>query len=291
MSVVQTSDVKKLREATSAGFLDCKRALEISEGDYDRAYMYIREQGKVKADKKSDRVAANGVVVAQHNSEGSAMVEINCETDFVARNEIFQKFAEKLLSLVTENKISDVAVLNELKFDDTSVEQARLDLVISMGENIKIRRCTYLAAEGMVAVSYQHGQRIGVLVRMNGADETFAEEIAMQVAASNPMALHPTDIPADILAQERSIAVARVSQMGKPENIAASIVEGMVAKFVDANTLGGQEFIMDTKLKVEEVLRQKKSTVEQFIRFELGEGIEVVQENFADAVRAMQNQA
>lgn len=290
MSQVQASDIKKLRDATSAGFLDCKRALESVDGDYDRAYRYIREQGQVKADKKSERVAANGVVVARHGPDGTAMLELNCETDFVARNESFQAFAQAVLKIVYEHKINDIDALNALDLDGTSVEQARLDLIVGMGENIKLRRCAYLATDNDITVSYQHGQRIGVLVRMKGGDVSFAEEMAMQIAASNPLALHADDIPADLLEQERSIAVIRVAQMGKPENIAASIVEGMVAKFIDTNTLGGQEFIIDNKLKVSEVLQQKKAQVVEYIRFELGEGITVVQEDFADAVRAVQNQ-
>lgn len=291
MSNVQASDVKKLRDATSAGFLDCKKALELSDGDYDRAYLYIREQGTVKAEKKSGRVAANGLVLTKHGSEGSAMIEVNCETDFVARNDDFQAFCKSLLDIVFEHKICDVDVLNEATVNGESVEKARLAMVVSMGENVKVRRCIYMSADGAITTSYEHGQRIGVIVRMEGGNDGFAEEIAMQIASSNPIALHADDISSEVLEQERSIALARVEQMGKPANIAASIVEGMVAKFVDSSTLGGQEFIMDTKQKVSEVLVKNKAKVLKYTRFELGEGIEVVKENFADAVRAAQNQS
>ena len=288
--MIHASDIKKLREATAAGILDCKKALEQSDGDYDKAYRYIREQGKSKAEKKSDRVAANGVVLTQHNAEGAVMVEINCETDFVARNETFQTFAQNILQIAFVEKASNVDTLLAASENGVTVEQLRMDLVASIGENIIIRRCAFIASEGFNVVSYQHGTRIGVLMKWQGGDQVMGEEIAMHIAAAAPMALRASDISPEILEQERSIASVRVAQMGKTDAIAESIVKGMIAKFVDAHTLGGQEFIMDTKLKVDEVLKQKKAHVEQFVRYELGEGIEKIQENLQDAVNAIHNQ-
>lgn len=288
--MVQASDVKKLRDATGAGILDCKKALEAVDGDYDKAYRHIREQGKLKAEKKSDRIAANGVILTHHNAESAVMLEVNCETDFVARNEVFQEFTASVIALAFKEKAQNLEALLHMTIDGITVEQKRMDMVASIGENIILRRYAYIAAGSDHVTSYQHGTRIGVLVRWHGGDVVLGDEVAMHIAASAPMALHASDISPEVLEQERSIAAVRVAQMGKSAQIAESIVNGMVAKFVDAHTLGGQDFIMDAKLKVNDVLQQKKARVEQFIRFELGEGIEKIQESLQEAVDAINNQ-
>ena len=271
--MIQKSDIQKLRAATSAGMLDCKRALELSNGDYEAAYRHIRTQGQAKAETKSSRVTSNGVVLTHNSEHGAAMIEINCETDFVAKNEMFQSFSKELLKIVFDNKVLNEVDLLKLPMYEATVEEARLDLISRMGENIKVRRCCYLAAEDKSCTSYQHGQRIGVILKFHG-DADLAASLAMQIAAFRDIVLTPEDIPAEILARERAIAVTRVSSMGKSEAISLSIIEGMIAKFIDSNTLSGQEFMVDTSHKVSEILKLKNTSIQEFIRFELGLGQE-----------------
>lgn len=285
--------VKELRERTGAGMMECKKALTESSGDMDAAIEQMRKSGQAKADKKAGRIAAEGTIVISTTSDTkhAAIVEVNCETDFVAKDEQFQAFSKQLSELVLEN---DIRTVDELNVLDTgtgqSVEQARLELVTKIGENIQVRRFQKISSDTELA-SYSHGKRIGVVVDMSGASAELGKDVAMHIAASNPACVAENDVPADILEKEKEIFMAQAESSGKPPEIIEKMVQGKLKKHLKEITLLGQPFVKDPDQSVADLLKSANVEVKKFIRFEVGEGIEKRSENFADEVMAQVKQS
>lgn len=296
-------DVKALREKTGVGMMECKKALTETDGDMEKAVELLRERGLAAAAKKSGRIAAEGIVTAYTNEAGNVgvVIEVNSETDFVAKNEEFKKFVAVVAKVVADNNPADVDALLEMKPEgssDTVADMVR-EKILVIGENIKIRR--FARYEGKV-VTYVHGDgRIGVMVNMDASDETAktdayksaAKDIAMQVAASFPLYLKEEDIPADVLEKEKSILKEQVINEGKPENIAEKIVMGKLKKYMQDVCLMDQVYIKDSSLSVTKFLEGASKEaggdigVKSFVRFERGEGLEKREDNFADEVAGM----
>jgi elongation factor Ts len=290
---ITAETVKQLRERTGAGMMECKRALTETNGDLDAAAELMRKAGLAKADKKAARVAAEGTLVIERGADGrsAVMVEVNCETDFVAREQDFRAFAADVARAALAARSTDVAVIGAQQAPGSgeTVEERRRALVARIGENITVRRATFLEAPTVLG-AYVHGTRIATLVALKGGDEPLARDLAMHVAASNPRYIEPADVPADVVAKEREILVAQAAQdeknKGKPVEILARISEGRVRKFLDEICLVGQPFVKDPDTSVEKLLKAADARVTGFVRFEVGEGIEKKQENFADEVMA-----
>ena len=283
--------VKELRERTGAGMMDCKRALTEAEGDMEKAVGLMRLSGQAKADKKAGRITAEGVVAIKTDESGrrAAMVEINCETDFVAKEAAFRGFVDAVCARVLATDPRDVDELARMPLDGeggTSVEEERRGLVAKIGENISVRRFATVDSQGGRLGIYLHGTRIGVVVDVEGADDVVARDIAMHVAASRPIAVAESDMPEDMLRRERDILEAQVAGSGKPPEIREKMLAGRVAKFLKEVTLLGQPFVKDPDRSVGEHLRASGATVLRFERFEVGEGIEKKAENFAEEVMA-----
>ena len=286
MAEVTASMVKELRERTGAGMMECKKALVEANGDIDLAIDNMRKSGQAKAAKKAGRVAAEGVIISKISADKKVgvILEINCETDFVAKDAGFLEFSDKVATAALNDKITDIAAL-QAKF-----EEERTALVAKIGENIGIRRVQQIT--GDVVGSYQHGARIGVLVAANsGCDEELVKHIAMHIAASKPEYVDPSDVPADVVEHERNIQIDIAMQSGKPREIAEKMVEGRMRKFTGEVSLTGQPFVMDPSKTVGDLLTEKKATVASFIRFEVGEGIEKVEVDFAAEVAAISKQS
>jgi elongation factor Ts len=276
--------VKELRERTGAGMMECKKALVEADGDMDAAAENLRKSGQAMADKKASRVAADGKVVVAADGGRAVIVEVNSETDFVAKDENFVAFAEAVAAAALASGTTDVAAFASEKLaDGRSVEEARTDLIAKVGENIGVRRIGTIASDGVLA-HYTHGARIGAVVAMEGGDETLARDIAMHVAASNPMCVDESGVPAETLESERRILTEQAEQSGKPADIVEKMVNGRVNKFLKEITLLGQPFVKDPDTTVGKLLKAAGATVTAFVRFEVGEGIEKKQENFADEV-------
>jgi elongation factor Ts len=286
--------VKELRERTGAGMMDCKKALVDASGDIDSAAELLRKQGQAKADKKASRVAAEGrVVLASDERAGRyAIVEVNSETDFVAKDDNFRAFAERVAATVLAHGPGNVEALLGLSADGRTIEEARLDLVTKVGENINVRRFEVLDSKANVG-SYVHGNRIGVLVELEGGTAELARDMAMQVASLAPRYVSSDDVPKDVLAKEREIIVAQTAEEKKPPEIVAKMVDGKLRKFVDEITLTGQVFVKDDKGKqrVRDVLAANKAKVKSFRRFEVGEGIEKKSADFVQEVMAQASQS
>ncbi|KXF81029.1 elongation factor Ts [Enterovibrio coralii] len=271
--------VKELRERTGAGMMECKKALVETNGDIELAIENMRKSGAAKAAKKAGNVAAEGAIIIKEADGVAALVEVNCQTDFVAKDGNFTAFANEVAEAALANKAS----VEELQ---AQFEEARVALVAKIGENISIRRVAYV--EGTAIASYRHGERIGVVVAGEGDAETL-KHIAMHVAASRPEYVNPSDVPADVVAKEREVQVEIAMNEGKPKEIAEKMVEGRMKKFTGEVSLTGQPFIMEPKKTVGEILKEKGASVSTFIRLEVGEGIEKVQGmSFAEEVAAAQ---
>jgi elongation factor Ts len=290
MADITASMVKDLREATGLGMMECKKALQEAAGDMKAAADLLRIKSGAKATKAAGRVAAEGVVAAWISADGKvgALVEVNCETDFVSRNEDFLAFANRLSQLVAHEDPADVAVLSGLGLDGTTVEAARRALVQKIGENIAVRRFVRFATDDRLA-SYLHGHRIGVLVDFSGGDGQLGKDIAMHVAASKPLSVSKDQIPADLLAKERQIYAAQAAESGKPAHIVEKMVEGRIVKYLAEVTLLGQPFVKDPETTVEKLLESKHAKVQQFALFVVGEGIEKKTADFAQEVMAAAN--
>src|SRR6476646_9116876 len=288
---VKPALVKELRERTGAGMMDCKNALVDANGDLDAAGELLRKQGQAKADKKSSRVAAEGrVVLKSDEREGRyALVEVNSETDFVAKDDNFRGFAERVAGVVLDKRPANVEALMGLAADGRTLEEGRLDLVTKVGENINVRRFELVESKGNVG-TYVHGARIGVLVELEGGTPELARDMAMQVASLAPRYLSSDDVPKDVLAKEREIIVAQTAEEKKPPEILAKMVDGKLRKFVDEITLTGQVFVKDDKKRVRDVLAANKAKVKGFRRFEVGEGIEKKSSDFVSEVMAQASQ-
>ena len=281
---ISASMVKELRERTGAGMMECKKALVETDGDMDQAAEQLRKSGQAKADKKSGRVAADGKIVIAEDGGRAAVVEVNSETDFVAKDENFQNFADAVAQAALAGDIADSAVLSEAKLPDgRTVEAARTDLVAKVGENISVRRIARVKSDGELGV-YTHGARIGAVVAMNGGNAELARDIAMHVAASNPLCVDEQEVPAETLEKERRIFSEQAAESGKPAEIVEKMVAGRVAKFLKEVTLVGQPFVKDPDISVGKLLKNAGATVTAFVRFEVGEGIEKKEENFAEEV-------
>jgi elongation factor Ts len=280
--------VKTLRERTGAGMMECKKALVETGGDLDAAAELMRKAGLAKADKKAGRIAAEGAVVTARSADGrdAVVVEANCETDFVSRQDEFQQFAVAVADAALAAGVDNLEAALALPMPGGStVEETRRSLVSRIGENIAVRRVAMLSAPTVIG-SYVHGIRIGVLVGLEGGDESLAHDLAMHIAASNPQYATPAEVPAEQVDKEREILAAQAAQEGKPAEIVAKMVEGRIRKYLAEICLVGQPFVKDPDTTVEKLLKAAGARVTGFIRFEVGEGIEKKQENFADEVAA-----
>ncbi|MEM7207111.1 MAG: translation elongation factor Ts [Pseudomonadota bacterium] len=283
--------VKELRERTGAGMMECKKALVEADGNLETAIEQMRISGLAKADKKSGRVAAEGVIAmtVSDSGNGAAMVEVNCETDFVSKGDDFAAFANAVSARVFNDKPADVEALTELPLsgdDDRSINTARQELVTKIGENIQVRRFVQQSTDNGVFGSYSHSGRIGVLVCVEGGDATLAKDIAMHVAASRPECISEADVPAELLEKEKAILMAEAQESGKPAEIIEKMVAGRVKKYLAEITLVGQAFVKDPDMTVGKLLSNAGASVSFFERYEVGEGIEKKEENFADEVMA-----
>jgi elongation factor Ts len=286
MSNVSLDLIKTLREMTGAGMMDCKKALEEADGKLEIALENMRIKGQAKAEKKAGRVAAEGVITIKTQPDGliAAISEINCETDYAAKNEDFRAFAEKVTEMVLQKQINTPEALLDLPFDSgTTVEEARKSLVAKMGENVQIRRVATLNSKEKIAC-YTHNGRIGALVETQGATDVVGKDLAMQVVASHPLTVTANEIPEDVLAKEKEIFVQQAKASGKPANIIEKMIEGRLDKFKNEMSLLGQPFVKDPSVTIQEMLEKAQAKVVAFVRFELGEGIEKVTENFAEEV-------
>ena len=284
---ITASLVKELRERTGAGMMECKKALVECDGDIDAAADLMRKSGAAKADKKSGRVAADGAVNIKISEDGkkAVIVEINSETDFVAKDDNFKSFADAVTDVVFNTEPADLDALNaSTTADGQTVEQAREALICKIGENIKIRRFEIVKTDSEL-VSYMHGARIGVLVDST-ADNEMARDIAMHIAAVNPQCIQESDVPAEEIEKEKSILIAQAESSGKPMEIIEKMIQGRLKKFLAEITLLGQPFVKDPDQTVGKLLTSAKAEVNNFIRFEVGEGIEKKQEDFAAEVAA-----
>ncbi len=288
MAEITAGMVKALREKTDAPMMECKKALTEADGDMAKAEEILRVRLGNKASKAASRVAAEGVVGTYLAADGKlgALVEVNCETDFVAKNEDFLAFARNLAELVAKNDPADVAALSALSIDGTPVEELRKTLVGRIGENMSIRRFQRLQAKGRLS-SYVHGgSKIGVVVDVVGGDEALSKDIAMHIAASKPVALDKGEVSAELIEREREIAMQKAAESGKPANIVEKMVEGSVQKFLKEVTLLGQPFVKDDKQTIEQLLKSKGAQVARFVLYVVGEGIEKKSSDFAAEVMA-----
>jgi elongation factor Ts len=285
---ISAETVKALRERTGAGMMECKKALLETGGDLDAAVEVMRKAGLAKADNKAGRIAAEGAIAAALAADGrsAALVEVNCETDFVARQSEFQAFAAEVARAALAEGATTPEALASLPLPGgATVDETRRHLVAKIGEKIDVRRSGILRAPERIG-SYVHGTRIGTLVALRGGDETLARELAMHVAAANPQYVAPADVPADVVAKEREILAAQAAGEGKPAAIVEKMVEGRLRKYLAEICLTGQPFVKDPDTTVGQLLAKSKAEVSGFLRFEVGKGIDRKQENFAAEVRA-----
>ena len=282
---VTAAMVKELRERTGAGMMECKKALVETNGDMDAALEHLRKSGLAQADKKASRIAADGRMAMAMNDDNTAavMVEVNCETDFVAKDASFQAFADSVANNALAATSDDLEALMATETDGTSLESARQALVTKIGENIQVRRmvrmkdCDNLGA-------YVHGGHIGVLVDLEGGNEEVARDIAMHVAALNPAYIDVDDVPADVLEKEKQFLISQAAESGKPAEIIEKMVSGRMRKHLSTITLLGQDFVKDGDITVAQLLKQNDAKVKSFNRLVVGEGIEKKVDNFADEV-------
>ncbi|MDH5324749.1 MAG: translation elongation factor Ts [Gammaproteobacteria bacterium] len=281
--------VKELRERTSAGMMECKKALVETNGDLEAAIEHLRKTGMAKADKKADRTAADGLIIIRISDDQklAVMVEVNCETDFVAKDENFQNFANEVGDLTLANQPADLDALLAMKMNSgDNVSDSTKALTAKIGEKMEVRRFTLLKASDGAFSSYSHGSRIGVVVELSGNDVALAKDIAMHIAASKPVCVSSDEVPAELIEKEKEIFAAQAAESGKPAEIVEKMVSGRINKYLKEVTLLGQPFVKDPDSTVEKLLKSANAAVNQFTRFEIGEGVEKKQENFADEVMA-----
>jgi elongation factor Ts len=277
--------VKQLRERTGAGMMECKKALVETQGNLDAAAELMRKSGLTKADKKAARVAAEGTVAIERAGTSAVLLEVNCETDFVARSEEFQSFARDLARAALAHGLADPGALLELRHGATSLDEQRRALIAKIGENISVRRFVKVTAPTALG-TYLHGFRIGTLVALDGGDETLARDLAMHVAALNPAYIDAKGVPPAVLEKERSILAEQTKAENKPPPIIAKMVEGRLRKYLAEITLLGQPFVKDPDMSVEKLLQKSAATVVQFVRYEVGAGIEKPPDDFVGEVMA-----
>ena len=285
---ITAATVKELRERTGAGMMDCKKALQETDGDIEKAIEDMRKSGMAKAAKKAGRVAAEGLLVIKQNAETGqlAITEINAETDFVTKDDSFKDFCEQVADCILANQPADIDSLMGCNIGEQTVEETRQQLVAKIGENTSVRRFALMNSAQGILGSYLHGIRIGVIVELEGGDESLAKDIAMHIAASNPTCIAEEDVPQDILAKEKEILVAQAEESGKPPEIIEKMIGGRINKFLSEITLLGQPFVKDPDQTVAKLLESAGATVKSYIRYEVGEGLEKRNDNFADEVMA-----
>ncbi len=282
---ITASMVKELRGRTGAGMMECKKALVETNGDLEAAIDHLRKSGLAQADKKASRVAADGQIVLASNEDNTeaVMVEINCETDFVAKDTNFLTFANAVAGHALAEASIDVETLMATDFNGTGLEEARQVLVTKIGENVQVRRIIRMTSNVNIG-AYVHGGRIGVLVELDGGNNEVARDIAMHIAALNPAYTDVDDVPADVLEKEKQFLISQAEDSGKPADIIEKMVSGRMRKHLAAITLLGQDFVKDTDITVAKLLQQNDTSVKGFIRLAVGEGIEKKEDNFADEV-------
>ena len=279
MSAISASQVKELREKTGLGLMDCKKALEGANGDMDLAIEELRKTSGIKASKKSGRSAADGLIAIESKEQNIFMIEVNCETDFVARDDSFVSFTKETLQNFSDNPDSS---LEELL--DKGIEDDREKLVQKLGENIVVRRVSKTDSSSTVGSYLHSNQKIGCIVSLDGGNESLANDIAMHAAATDPMAISPSDIPEEIVAKEKEIFKAQSEESGKPAEIIEKMIEGKVSKFLAEVSLTEQDFVKDPNVKISQLLKDKDANILSFTRYEVGEGIEVEKVDFATEV-------
>lgn len=283
---ISATEVKALRERTGAGMMECKKALVEAEGDLEAAIEIMRKTGLAKADKKAGRTAAEGRIAQAGDGSAAAMVEVNSETDFVAGGDEFAAFADEVAAKVLAADPADAEALAGLELaSGESVEMTRRALVAKLGENITLRRFERMQTDGTLG-RYVHGTRIGVMVEIEGGNDELAKDVAMHIAASNPACVGPGDVAPDVLAKEREIHRAQAEESGKPAEIVEKMVEGRLRKYVNEIALTGQPFVKNPDQSVGDLLKEHGATVRRFVRFEVGEGIEKEEADFASEVMA-----
>lgn len=281
---ITATQVKELRERTGAGMMECKKALTENDGDIQAAADYLRKTGLAKADKKASRVAAEGRIAMAQDAGKAVLVEINSETDFVAKDENFLKFVDEVANTALASDASDVEALKAAKTSHgPTVEEGRQSLVAKVGENVQVRRMERMESANTIG-AYVHGGRIGVLVEVKGGNDDLARGLAMHIAAMNPPYISPAHIPADFVAREKEIALAQVKDSGKPPEILEKMVSGKVAKTLAEISLTGQPYVLDTNQTVEAALKAAGAEVLSFQRMAVGEGIEKQEDDFASEV-------
>jgi elongation factor Ts len=285
MAAITAAMVGELRAKTDAPMMECKKALTEAEGDMERAEEILRVKLGSKASKAASRITAEGVVASYIAGGVGALVEINCETDFVSKNDDFLKFTSDIAKLVTEHSPADVAALSALGLYGKTVEEVRTELIGRIGENMSIRRFKRFQTSGKLT-SYLHGTRIGVMVEFEGSDEQVGKDVAMHIAAMKPVALSSDQVPADLIEKERSVAKLKAEESGKPADIAAKMVEGSVQKYLKEVSLFDQTFVKNDKQNVQQMLKAANTSVKSFVMFIVGEGIEKKQDDFAAEVAA-----
>ena len=285
MANISAPLVKELRERTAAGMMDCKKALEEANGDIELAIENMRKSGQAKAAKKAGRIAAEGVIFARTEGNVAVMIELNCETDFVSKDAGFLAMGQKIVEIAATQKIADVDALKAADFGNgESVELTITNLIAKIGENMNLRRV--MLVEGDNLGTYVHGSRIGVITKLVGGTDELAKDLAMHVAANSPQFVKPEDVSAEVVAKEREIQIDIAINSGKPKEIAEKMVEGRMKKFTGEVSLTGQPFVKDPSMTVAELLKKEGADVVSFTRFEVGEGIEKQETDFAAEVAA-----
>lgn len=285
---VTAAMVKDLRERSGAAMMECKKALVETDGDIDAAFDHMRKSGAAKAAKKAGRIAADGAIVVQVSGSRAAIVEVNSETDFVAKDENFVLFSNNVAETILQRNPANPEALahEQLVNGSDTVEVCRQQLVTKVGENISIRRFEIVEARGGELVKYLHGNRIGVLINLQGGNSELAKDLAMHIAASNPNCVAEEDVPVELIEKEKEVQIAQAEQSGKPPEIAQKMVAGRIKKFIAEITLTGQPFVKDPDKSVGKLLTERNAVVNTFIRYEVGSGIEKKEENFAEEVMA-----
>lgn len=281
--------VKELRQRTGSGMMECKKALVEADGDLEAAIETMRKSGLAKADKKAGRVAAEGCVIAKISDDGKrgVLVEVNSETDFLSKSDDFQAFANEIAEIALESDVEGVEAIMALTLaSGETVEEKRRSLVAKLGENMNLRRFERFVSDEGVLASYLHGSKIGVLVELKGGDSELGRDVAMHVAASKPVCVDESQVPAELLEKEKEIFSAQALASGKPEAIIEKMVTGRIRKYLAEITLVGQPFIKEPDLSVAKLLKSKDAEAVRFVRYEVGEGIEKKEENFAEEVMA-----
>ena len=286
-TTITASMIKELRARTGAGMMDCKGALGETGGDLDAAVEELRKKGVATAEKKAGRIAAEGVIVSASNTSAGVLVEVNCETDFVAKDASFQAYAGKVAGAILANPPKDLEAVAALELDDgMTVESARRELLARIGENISVRRFAVVASAGGTVSAYLHGTRIGVMVRLTGGDPQLGRDLAMHIAATRPLCIGEKDMPAEAVEREKVIFMAQAEESGKPVEIAQKMVAGRMKKFLKENTLLGQPFVKNPEQSVAALVAAAGATVEEMVRFEVGEGLDKRDDDFVAEVMA-----